>query len=242
MKLYIGHDRRESDAYAVADRSARSFGCSPEPLFESRLRRAGMLTRPVDTRGQAWDFASGAPQSTDFANARFFVPLLAHSGLALFVDCDVLFMADPREMLAGLVPGKAVYCVQHPPFASVSSLVSRTAPKDASGAPGKMDGQAQTVYPRKLWSSVMLFDCDHPANARLNLTTLNAWPGRELHAFAWLADDELGALPAEANWLVGLQPKPEKPIIAHYTLGTPNMPGLAESEHAELWKSAASER
>lgn len=239
MRLFIGQDRREADAYDVAARSARKFGCAPEPLDESRLRRAGLLTRPVDNRGQAWDFVSGAPQSTDFANSRFFVPLLAHSGLAMFVDCDVLFMEDPRELIAGLEPGRAVYCVQHPPFASVAELVA--APQQ-SGAPTKMDGQAQTVYPRKLWSSVMIFDCDHPANARLNLTTLNAWPGRDLHAFRWLADSELGALPPEANWLVGLQARPDRPIIAHYTLGTPNMPGLEACDYADLWMDARSDR
>ncbi len=43
-------------------------------------------------------------------------------------------------------------------------------------------------YPRKLWSSVMLWNCEHPANRRLNLQMLNQWPGRDLHAFRWLAD------------------------------------------------------
>lgn len=235
MKLYIGFDNREQDAYAVADYSARKFGLDPEPLYEERLRMHGMLYRIVDRRAQMYDLISGAPQSTEFAASRFWVPLLAHSGWAMFVDCDVLFMCDPKPYLKDLNPGKAVYCVKHKEF-KTEKEVARNAMQYTYGA-RKMDNQVQTIYPRKLWSSVMVFNCDHPANQRLNLMTLNGWPGRYLHGFGWLADEEIGELPAEFNWLVNLQPKPETPIIAHYTLGTPNIVGNQniDTEHAELW-------
>lgn len=226
MRVYIGFDHREKHAYDVAHKSAAAFGCAVEPLYEDRLRSAGILTRPKDTRGQHWDLVSGAPQSTDFAVARFAVPIIAHSGLALFADCDTLFMGNPKSLLAHVDGSKAVYCVKHQPM-------------ELGGL--KMDGQAQTNYRRKLWSSVMLFDCDHPANRRLNLAMLNAWPGRDLHAFAWLHDDEIGELPPGANWLVGLQPKPSEVIIAHYTLGVPGMPNRDETEYDHLWLGAAAE-
>lgn len=227
MRIYIGYDHREEHAYGVAEKSLRAFGCDVQPLYEDRLRSAGILTRPKDTRGQHWDFVSGAPQSTDFAIARFAVPIIAHSGLAMFGDCDIVALADPHQLLAYVHEGKAVYCVKHRPM---------------EFGPLKMDGQAQTQYRRKLWSSVMIFDCDHPANRRLNVTMLNTWPGRDLHAFGWLHDDEIGELPPEANWLVGVQPKPEKPIIAHYTLGVPGMPNRDATEHDHIWMAAASER
>lgn len=222
MRIYIGHEERELDAYRVAEASARAYGCDVQPLYEHRLRLAGLLTRPVDTRGQWFDLNSGAPQSTAFANARFWVPLLAHSGWCLFADCDALFLRDPNELREFMDPTKAVMVVQHDPALFV-------------GGSMKMDGQIQTRYFRKLWSSVALWNCDHPANARLNLTMLNQWPGRDLHAFKWLADSEIGALPPEWNWLVGIQPKPIAPAIAHYTLGTPNMSGHEHDEHADLW-------
>lgn len=225
MRVYIGYDRREKEAFSVAAKTAKSFGLDVQPLYEERLRASGLLMRPTDRRGQTWDLNSSAPQSTDFAIARFFVPILAHAGLAMFVDCDVVFLHNPLSLLPNLEPGKAVYCVKHREFTTIEQVGSDT----------KMDGQAQTVYKRKLWSSVMIFDCDHPANARLNLISLNAWPGRDLHAFGWLNDNEIGELPPEANWLVGLQPKPETPIIAHFTLGTPNMQGHEKDEYAELW-------
>lgn len=222
MKVYVGHEIREQAAFEVAVGTAESFGCDVVPLYEDRLRLSGLLTRPCDTRGQMWDINSGAPQSTSFAIARFFVPLLAHSGWVLFVDCDVVFMRDPHELLAIADPKYAVMVVKHPPM-----TLEKT----------KMDGQAQTAYARKLWSSVVLWNVDHPANKRLNLQMLNQWPGRDLHAFGWLNDGEIGSLPAEWNWLVQLQPKPENPAIAHYTLGTPNMVG--DSEHADIWRTAS---
>lgn len=227
MRVYIGHDHREQAAYDVAEKTVRSYGCDPLPLYEDRLRLSGMLTRSKDTRGQTWDFASGAPQSTEFANARFFVPLLAHSGWCLFVDCDVVFLADPITLMQYAEDDKAVFVVKHPQLELT---------------PLKMDGQRQTQYRRKLWSSVMLWNVEHKANRRLTLDMLNNWPGRDLHAFGWLADDEIGELPPSANWLVGLQPKPENPIIAHYTLGIPGMPDRAVTEHDHLWHEAASQR
>ncbi len=141
-----------------------------------------------------------------------------------FTDSDVVFMEDPRRMLLNVDPSVAVSVVKHPPL---------------PGGGVKMDGQPQTAYERKNWSSVCLWNCDHPANRRLNLTTLNQWPGRDLHAFRWLADSEIGALPAEWNWLVGVQPKPLQPKIAHYTLGGPFTTGWAGAEHDEIWLKAA---
>lgn len=222
-KIYIGFDSREETAYRVAEKTAHGFGFDPEPLYEQRLRLSGMLTRTVDRRGQSWDFNSSAPQSTDFAIARFYIPLIAHSGWALCVDCDTVFMRSPRHIFSVRNPTKAVQVVKHPEMQTVGT---------------KMDGQVQTSYRRKLWSSVTLWNLEHPANRRITLDMLNNWPGRDLHAFGWLADEEIGELPPEANWLVGMQPKPENPIIAHYTLGTPDLPGLEQSEHAEIWKRA----
>lgn len=224
LRVYIGHDSRQQAAFDVAAKTARAFGCEVIPLYEDRLRDCGILMRPVDRRGGMWDFNSNAPQSTEFAVARFAVPIIGHSGWCLFADGDTVCMEDPHQLMKYADESKALHCVQHGDFKLL---------------PTKMDAQPQTFYPRKLWSSVMLFNCDHPANRRLNLTMLNQWPGRDLHALKWLHDDEIGALPAEANWLVGIQPRPERPIIAHWTLGTPNMVGQETCEHAELWRAYA---
>jgi hypothetical protein len=144
----------------------------------------------------------------------------------MFADCDTVFLRDPGEAVkaAEADPGKAVYVVKHAPLPSTAT---------------RMDGQAQVPYARKNWSSVALYQCSHPANKRLTLDMLNGWHRDDLHAFGWLHDDEIGELPAEFNWLVNVEPKPANPAIAHFTLGTPDIPGHENDEHAELWTEAS---
>lgn len=229
MRAFIGYDPSEESAFTVAAKTLlQTSGIEAEPLVEQKLRVQGMLWRPVDRRGRMHDLVSNADQATEFAISRFLVPFLCQTGWALFMDCDMVVLRDVRSMIeqsgATLGGHKAVYVVQH-----------NHQPREAL----KMGGQAQLAYPRKNWSSVMLFDCDHPANRRLSLHDVNTRPGRDLHAFYWLHDSEIGELPAEWNWLVGVQPKPERPAIAHFTLGGPFTPGWKGAEHDELWLEAA---
>jgi lipopolysaccharide biosynthesis glycosyltransferase len=161
--------------------------------------------------------------ATEFAISRFLVPHLAKSGWALFMDCDMLVRADLMELFALADPSKAVMCVKH-----------RHVPP-----PGlKMDGQEQTRYARKNWSSVMLLNRDHPANKRLTVEMINSVPGRDLHRFCWLEDDKIGELPPEWNFLVGHTklPRGKSPKIVHFTEGTPAMAGYENVEFAdEFW-------
>jgi len=220
LKIYIGYDRAEHEAYRVAIKTlADHTDTVPEPLDSDRLQATGLLRRAVDKRGQMYDMASNAPCSTEFAVSRFLVPILCQSGWALFTDCDVVFMADPAEMLALADPEKAVMVVKH----------------NHHGEGLKMGGMVQTDYPRKNWSSVMLFHCDHPANRRLSLQDVNERPGRDLHAFYWLHDSEIGELPHEWNWLVGVTEEPAYPKIAHFTNGGPWIKEWQAAEHDDLW-------
>lgn len=223
MKVYIGYDSREHDAFETAAFSLLRHASIPveiTPLKLQKLEEWGLLRRPTDLRGQRYDIISNAPASTEFAISRFLVPFLAQTGWALFVDCDVLFRADVAELLELADPRYALMCVKHDYVPSTAS---------------KMDGQAQTVYARKNWSSVMLFNCDHPANRRLSLADVQERRGFDLHQFYWLNDAEIGALPAEWNWLVNVEPEPLYPKIAHFTLGGPFTPGWSGAAHDGLW-------
>jgi lipopolysaccharide biosynthesis glycosyltransferase len=140
----------------------------------------------------------------------------------LFIDGDVLVRADLNELFDQLDPEKALYCVQH-----------RHDPEEGF----KMDGQLQLRYRRKNWSSVMALNVDHPANAALTVDYINTVPGRELHAFGWLDDKHIGALRQEWNYLVGVTRPLANPKIAHFTLGTPDMPGYEACEYAEEWRA-----
>jgi len=226
--IYIGFDARQADAFAVARHSTKRRLNSPiqiHGLVLTQLRAMGVYTRPHEERnGQMWCPISGAGISTEFANSRFLTPKLAGSGYALFMDSDMLVRADLSRLfdLCESDPTKAVWCVQHD-----------YRPKDTV----KMDGQEQAQYHRKNWSSVMMFNCDHPAMTRLSLRDINERPGRDLHRFFWLEDSEIGALGWEWNYLVGYTKKDGEstPQIVHFTEGTPAMPGYEDSEFAKDW-------
>jgi len=226
VRVIIGYDANESEAARIAAKTLAEVThgeITPEFLYAPKLRAQGLLTRPEDTRGQRYDLVSNAPCATEFSNSRFLTPIIVDSGWALFVDCDVVFLRDPREMLPR-DPAFAVSVVQHGGHQKAGT---------------KMCGQTQTLYSRKNWSSVMLFNCDHPANRRLSLWDVNNRPGRDLHQFYWLADEEIGAMWWGWNWLVGEQPKPSSLGIAHFTLGGPFTPGWPGAEHDDIWLKAS---
>jgi hypothetical protein len=220
--IYVGFDPREEAACLVAIRSMVGRMSRYIPVNAIRLeelREAGLYARPMETRdGRMWDVISQAPMATEHACARFLTPHLAKEGWAVFMDGDVLIRADIGEIFEGLDPSKALYCVKH------DHRPEHTV---------KMDGQVQTVYARKNWSSVMVFNCDHPANKALTVELVNSVPGRDLHRFCWLTDDLIGDLDPAWNWLVpAVDPK-----IAHFTEGVPDMAGYERQPYADEWRA-----
>jgi hypothetical protein len=232
LSVWIGFDMREAAAFAVAQHSARALTSAPvqiKGVVLQQLVDAGLYTRrtlnyqEIGQPAMMFDEISGAPMSTAFAISRFFVPRLAGSGWALFMDCDVLVRTNLMRLFAQADASKAVMCVKHD-----------FTPPDGV----KMDGQRQTAYPRKNWSSVMLFNCDHPANRALDLGLLNSAPGRDLHGFCWLPDHLIGELDVSWNWLVGHSPEDVEPDIVHFTDGGPWFPGYEDVAYAGEWQAA----
>lgn len=225
LSIWIGYDPREAAAFAVARASIKRHATIPVPihgLVLDDLRAKGLYTRPHERRGcQLWDVISDAPCATEFSNSRFLVPHLAGSGWALFMDCDMLVRGNIRELFDLCDPEKAVMVVKH----------NHQPPEGV-----KMDGQMQTRYARKNWSSVIAFQCDHPANKALTLEMVNVMPGRYLHRFCWLADDLIGELPVEWNWLAGHSDPSINPKIVHHTEGSPCLPGYEDAPYADEWR------
>jgi hypothetical protein len=230
MRYFMGYDTKESEAFSVALHSVKvesqnGWFTPIHALHLPTLRDAGLYTRPTSIRdGRLWDDISGAYMSTEHANSRFLVPTLMRKSLekwALFTDCDIILRRPIQDIMELAVDQYAVMVVKHD-----------YAPLEAS----KMNGQLQQPYHRKNWSSVMLFNCDHPANARLTTEMVNTLPGRDLHRFCWLKDHEIGALTPDWNWLVGHSDKTIVPSIVHYTEGLPSMPGYEKCEFAEDWR------
>lgn len=221
--VYIGYDPREQAAFDVAEcsvlrRSDDSTVVIPLKLKELRQ----FLWRPIEQKdGRMWCPISQAPMATEFAISRFTIPLLRPGGWAVFMDCDCVAQVDIKELFDLADDKYAVMVVKH---------------RQETGDTIKMDGQIQTFYNRKLWSSMILWNCSHPSNRNLTTHELNTWPGRDLHAFKWLKDEEIGELSPEWNFLVGMSDKTKVvPKLIHYTLGTPNMEGYENCEYAKEW-------
>lgn len=228
-RLFIGFDATEVRAWNVAQATARakaSVELDIHRIALSAVQAQGLYRRPTGMLEHGyWDEISGAPMATGHAIARFLVPALCHyEGWALFTDGDVLFRQDLAALFALADPSKAVQVVQHQ-YQPTQTV--------------KMEGQTQTVYPRKNWSSVMLFHCAHPANRALTVDLVNTVPGRDLHRFCWLTDDQIGALPEVWNWLEGHSSPDLDPAIVHHTRGCPDMPGFEHVAYADEWYAAA---
>lgn len=232
--IWIGWDRREAAAFAVAKASCQQHSSRHIPirgLVLNHLREAGHYRRPLEIRPTAadrpimWDVISDAPQSTEHANSRFLVPFLAKTGWALFSDGDMLYRHNVARLFETLDPSFAVHCVKHDHD-----------PKDSV----KMDGQVQSSYSRKNWSSFMVFNVDHPSNAPLRDSTelANTIPGRDLHRFCWLEDHEIGEIDPAWNYLVGYSALRDgvEPKCVHFTSGTPDMLGYENCEYADEWR------
>jgi len=162
--------------------------------------------------------------STEFTFTRFLVPHLnSFSGWAVFCDSDMVFLTDAVGLFDNLDNTKAVYCVQH----------------DYNPPEGlKMDGQAQLQYPRKNWSSMMIFNCSHPACKGLTTDVVNTATGAYLHRFEWCDDSDIGVLSCEYNWLVGHyhEDADGTPQILHYTEGGPWFENMRACEYDHIWK------
>jgi hypothetical protein len=240
--IWIGYDPRESAAFAVACRTARRRvhkSTRVRGLVLSDLRARGLYTRPTELKPSAldgpvmWDVISDAPMSTEHACARFLVPYLAMHrmrldddpvGWAMFADGDVLFRRGLDDVFDALDPRFALYCVKRAPQ-PVTSMV-------------KMDGQEQTSYARKNWSSVMFFNCDHPMNEPVtrSIVLANTEAGRVLHRFCWLKDENIGGLDPSMNHLVGVDPPRGDAAVVHFTMGTPDMKNYTDCEYSDEWR------
>ena len=220
MKVFVGYDPREDIAYQVCKHSilTKQPEADVRPLVQKELRDAGWYKRPVDKLA-----------STEFTFTRFLVPELANfKGWAVFMDCDMILTTDIKELFDQADDKYAVMCVQHD-----------YTPKEGM----KMDGQKQTVYPRKNWSSVVLFNCAHPSNARLTQDMVNdpELNGAYFHRFSWLKDEEIGELDHTWNYLVGVYDDIEKPKLIHYTEGGPWFENYRNCEFHHLWKGELQE-
>ena len=148
--------------------------------------------------------------------------LTGYRGWAIFCDCDFLWLSDIADLIALSDDRFAAMCVHHD-----------HRPTERH----KMEAQQQTLYPRKNWSSMILFNCGHEANRALTPELANRETGKYLHRFGWLDDSLIGALPETWNWLEGWNDKPKRgtPSAIHYTRGGPWFEDWKDVDYADHW-------
>lgn len=212
LGIYIGYDRREPVAYHVLAHSIlrrSSIPVSIAPVRKELLQ--GLYTRP-----------RGPTESTEFSLSRFLVPALSgFAGWSLFMDCDMLCRVD----IAGL----------HAEAARQADKAVLVCKHDYQPNPrNKFLNQVQTIYPRKNWSSVMLFNNDRCR--ALSPQYVNSATGLALHRFEWIDDALIGELPLEWNWLVEEYRHNPDARIVHFTRGGPWFPEFRDCDYADEWR------
>ena len=220
MKVFVGYDDREDIAYKVCEYSVKRKNKKAQvfPLKQEELKEKKLYWREKDPLS-----------STAFTFTRFLVPaLMNYEGWAIFCDCDIIWMIDPAEIMKYADEKYAVMVVKH----------DYTPPEGL-----KMDGQKQLPYPRKNWSSVILWNCGHPSNKKVTPDLVNTETGQYLHRFNWLKNEEIGELSHHWNWLVNHyhEPKDGTPHVIHYTEGGPWFDNYKHCEYGYHWEMIRNE-
>jgi len=217
MNIYIGYDPDQEIAYKTCVASIFRNTKSPQyyssfPLIQEKLRESGLYWREIDEKA-----------STPFSLTRFLVPALnGYKGWAIYCDSDFMFLDDITNLFALKDDTKAVQCVFHPPYKPKNKI--------------KMHGVENHIYPKKNWSSLMLFNCEHDACKQLTPEVVNSLSPAALHQFDWCYENELGQLPAKWNHLIGYCSDRIHPSAIHYTDGGPWMKGYEDVPYATIWR------
>ena len=211
INVFVGFDQLEAIAYHV--------------FCQSVLEKSTSLINFTPLAHQNLNFFKNHDDgSNKFIYSRFLTPFLnEYSGWAIFADGDMVCNHDITELWNLKDPSKAVQVVKH------EYKTKKTV---------KYLGNKNEDYPRKNWSSLVLWNCGHPANKILTPEFIQDKPGSFLHRFSWLDDSQIGELPIEWNWLAIEYPNNPAAKIIHYTLGTPCFKEYSTTSQADIWQQA----
>ena len=209
IPIFVGYDPREAVAYHTCVNSIIRHTSRPVAIVPLALN---LFTDYKETHTDG---------SNHFIYSRFLVPhLMDYLGHAIFIDGDMIVRADITELWDLRRYDVDVQVVKH-------NYQTRMTEKYL--------GAKNENYPRKNWSSVILWNCQNPANKRLTPEFVEKATGAELHRFSWVQDERIGELPIEWNWLpdeFGANPEAK---LLHYTLGTPCFHEFATTNQGDEW-------
>lgn len=209
IPIFIGYDPREAIAFHTCVNSIIRHASQPVAIMPIALN---LFQDYEETHTDG---------SNHFIYTRFLVPhLMGFLGFAIFIDGDMILRDDIVKLWNLRDTGKDVQVVKHD---------YKTKMKE------KYLGAKNEDYPRKNWSSVILWNCNSFPNRKLTPEFVQSQPGSFLHRFSWIADERIGELPKEWNWLPDeYGPNPDAKLL-HYTLGTPCFHEFADTPQADEW-------
>ena len=213
--IFIGFDSSNYGQKIAYDTCVKSIRKYNQDIDITPLVKKTLINNKVFDR-------KDSDGSTEFTYTRFLVPYLKnYKGWALFFDSDFLWFCDPEEIFKKYCDNRyAVYCVKHEY-------------KKCNGRE-KMDGQKQEWYPKKNWSSLMLFNCSHPSVKNLTLKNVNTKSPKWLHRMEWCKESEIGEIDKCYNYLVDYY-HDNKYKALHYTDGGPWHPGYENCMYSSEW-------
>ena len=212
LTLYVGYDPREAAVYHTFCQSVIETASGPVkfvPLHQEHFR----------------NFDGQRDGTNAFIYSRYLIPYLQNfMGHALFCDGDMVVTEDIYKLFSLRDYEKAVQVVKHN-YTTEHEIKYIGTPLQNSNID----------YPRKNWSSVMIWNCGHVANKVLTKEFVSEASGAVLHRFDWLHDSEIGELPKEWNHLVGEYPENPDACLYHHTLGSPGFEYYRECESSKDW-------
>lgn len=209
IPVFVGYDPREAIAFHVCVNSIIRHASQPVAIMPVALN---LFQDYKETHGD---------NSNHFVYTRFLVPhLMGYTDWAIFIDGDMVLKADIVKLWNLREYDKDVMVVKHDYKTKMTT---------------KYMGAKNEDYPRKNWSSVILWNCASWPNRKLTPEFVQSQPGSYLHRFSWLDDSRIGALPPEWNWLPDEFGANTEANLLHYTLGTPCFTEFADTPQAETW-------
>lgn len=211
IPIFIGYDPREAIAFHVCVNSIIRNSSRPVSIIPVAL-----------TLFKEFYKENHDDNSNQFVYTRFLVPYLSGwQGRAIFIDGDMIVRGDVAELWDMTAAGPYdVHVVKH---------------DYKTKMPVKYMGAKNEDYPRKNWSSVIVWNCSSFPNRVLTPDFVAKQPGSYLHRFSWLKDERIGELPKEWNWLPDEYGANTDAKLLHYTLGTPCFHEFADTPQGEEW-------
>ena len=209
IPIFVGYDTKETIAYHTCVNSIIRHSTNPISIIPLSLN---LLKDYNETHNDG---------SNQFIYSRFLVPyIMDYDGWAIFIDGDMIIREDITELYNLRNNDYAAMVVKHD-YKTKSNI--------------KYLGSKNEDYPRKNWSSVVLWNCGHNKNRVLTPELIQKSNGSYLHRFSWLDDNDIGSLPIEWNWLPDEYGENNNAKLLHYTLGTPCFNEFNNTTQSSEW-------